>query len=294
MRRLKHLMPLSFMLALLLLAGCATSQVVCFRSPVKDGATPWSGKSFDNDSADFQFAIMSDRHGGSRPGVFKKAVGQVNLLQPEFVMSVGDLINGGTDDLTVLKREYDEFDEMVGGLDSRFFRVAGNHDISNPAMLKMYQERYGHPYYHFVYKNVLFLVLNTEDDRKKALGETQIAYMQDVLAKNKDVRWTFVFMHKPLFAAKNPDFQKSWAPIEKRLADRPHSVFAGHWHRYGKWERHGQSYIHLATTGGGSGLAGTTSGHFDHIVWITMTDKGPMIANLLLNGIHDENVTLGK
>src|SRR5688572_27601154 len=39
----------------------------------------------------FQFAIVSDRTGGRRPGVFSRAVEKINLLQPEFVISVGDL-----------------------------------------------------------------------------------------------------------------------------------------------------------------------------------------------------------
>ena len=41
---------------------------------------------------------------------------------------------------------------------------------------------------------------------------------------------------------------------------------------------------------GGSGLRGPNFGEFDHVVWITMTDAGPIMANLMLDGIWDENV----
>lgn len=78
------------------------------------------------------------------------------------------------------------------------------------------------------------------------------------------------------------------------LKDRPHTVFVGHSHHYLKREKHGRSYICLATTGGCSELRGIAAGEFDHIVWVTMTDQGPRIANLMMDGIHDENVKAGK
>ena len=46
-----------------------------------------------NDDPDqFHFAVVSDRTGGHRAKVFSRAVQQISLLQPTFVMSVGDLI----------------------------------------------------------------------------------------------------------------------------------------------------------------------------------------------------------
>lgn len=41
-------------------------------------------------------------------------------------------------------------------------------------------------------------------------------------------------------------------------------------------------------------MRGTAFGEFDHIVWVTMTDSGPRIANLLLDGIFDENVKIAE
>src|SRR5271168_3524774 len=56
---------------------------------------PWTNLRLNNDPAEFRFAIVSDRTGGHRPRIFSQAVEQLNLLQPEFVLSVGDLIKGG-------------------------------------------------------------------------------------------------------------------------------------------------------------------------------------------------------
>ena len=73
------------------------------------------------------------------------------------------------------------------------------------------------------------------------------------------------------------------------LKNRKHTVFAGHNHSYQHYDRNNSSYIRLATTGGGSGLRGPLFGEFDQVVWITMAEDGPVIANLLLEGIWDED-----
>jgi hypothetical protein len=46
----------------------------------------------------------------------------------------------------------------------------------------------------------------------------------------------------------------------------------------------------LATTGGASKLRGKADGEFDQVVWVTMKESEPVIANLLLDGIEDKNV----
>ena len=284
------------MVAAMGLVGCATQQPDPFVAPDLGEARPWSDVGFKADPDDFQFAVISDRFGGRRKGVFTEALAKLNLLQPEFVMSVGDLINGGNEDLKRFGAEYDELDKMLTGLDMRFFRTAGNHDISNPVMLSEYKKRYGTPYYHFLYKDVLFLVVCTEDGGQRGkISSDQVAYMKKALEENPDARWTFVFMHNPLFVPnKKGEMDTQWTEIEDALKERQHTVFAGHWHNYGKREKHGQSYIRLATTGGGSGLNGIKTGKFDHLVWITMTSQGPRIANLMLDGIHSEDVRLDK
>ena len=275
-------------------AGCAGPQLIEFRSPAIDGARPWTDHSFKNDPKDFQFVIVTDRTGRHRPGVFKKAMLQINLLQPEFVICVGDLIEGYTDNHDTLKQQYGEMDAILESLEMRFFRVVGNHDITNAVMADVYRERYGLPYYHFVYKNALFLIVSTEDPSGLNISDTQVDYFHKALKDNKNVRWTFVFMHRPLFVEHDGKLHAGWSKIENMVKDRPHSVFAGHWHTYAKHNKHGQSYIRLATTGAVSKLRGIGAGEFDHIVWVTLTDKGPRIANLMLDGIHDENLRVSK
>ena len=74
--------------SVLVSAGEATE----FQIDKKPGPNPWSHLQFPEANVEFQFAVISDNTGGAYPGVFDAAMTKLNLMQPEFVMSVGDLI----------------------------------------------------------------------------------------------------------------------------------------------------------------------------------------------------------
>src|SRR5262245_18863144 len=146
---------------------------------------PWTHLRLNNDAGDFKFVIVSDRTGGHREKIFSRAVEQINLLQPEVVLSVGDLIEGYTTDADKAGREWREFQAFVNNLQMPFFYVPGNHDITNPFMQQLWEEKFGKRYYHFVYKEVLFLVLCSEDPPgKSAVSAEQAAFAKKVLEEN--------------------------------------------------------------------------------------------------------------
>ena len=259
--------------------------------PQAEGPRPWTNKPVLNGKDSFQIAIVTDRTGGHRPGVWMDAMRKLNLLRPEFVMSVGDLIEGYTEDQRRLEREWAEFLGFVDKLDMRFFFVPGNHDVTNPLMHDLWRKKFGEEWYSFDYRGVHFVCLSSEDTRNQ-IGEGQLAWLRKDLADHADARWTLVFLHKPLWTysenaetSGNPD-RTNWKRVEELLADRPHTVFAGHVHHYVEYERNGgRKYYSFATTGGGSQLRGEAYGEFDHIVWLTMEASGPQIAVLRLDGI---------
>ena len=319
MTYLKIILTAAFYLGVL---GCSTE----FSSDQTAGARPWTDKPFNNKPENFQFAIVGDRTGGARLGVFERAMTQINWLQPEFVISVGDLIEGYSEDQSVLEKEWNHLDSMVGSLDMPFFYVVGNHDMGNNVMREVWQARYGkRDYYHFIYKNVLFLAVNTEDpptpldpemqagiayfkqllktdpDKAEAMirqsmndgsrgkyelptkiSDEQVAYFAQVLADNPSVRWTVVLMHKPAWVFKH----HNWPRLELLLAGRPHTVIAGHQHYYQHEVRSGVDYIQMGTTGGSFHRAGP--GKMDHVAWVTMTDNGPVFANIRLQGLQNK------
>jgi hypothetical protein len=286
-----------FLLPLLILIITSIMLAGCDGGPghldidVTGDPSPWTNLNLYNNPDNFQFAIVADRNGDRRPGIFSQAVEKLNLLLPEFVMCVGDLINGYTEEVAILDQEWDEFESRVERLQMPFFHVIGNHDVTNEFMISRWKERFGRLYYHFVYRDVLFLCLDSEDPPRRAgadgIGEDQFNYFRQVLADNEGVRWTMVFLHKPMW--KRGERAEGWQPFEDLLKGRNYTAFAGHDHRYIKTTKDGTVYYQLATTGGGSELRGTEMGEFDHIMWVTMTAEGPRIANLLLEGILDDS-----
>ncbi len=259
-----------------------------FEIDVRNNAkVPYTNKPIGDDN--FQFVIVSDRTGGHRMGVFENAMHKTNLMQPEFVLSVGDLIEGYTEDKDEIERQWKELDSMVNGLESRFFYVVGNHDFSNQTMADIWKNRLGPDYYSFKYKNTLFLCLNSEDGilgpGLASLGEEQFNYFKKVLEDNKDVKWTFVLMHQPMWTYENTG---KWEEMANLLKERKHTVFAGHVHQYTHFKRNNSDYIILGTTGGISGLKGKAFGEEDHITWVTVGNGEPVITNLMLDDIEDK------
>ena len=157
-----------------------------------------------------------------------------------------------------------------------------------------------------MYKNVLFLCLNTQGgpgSKPALLEDDQIQWALHELRKNQQVRWTIVFMHQPLWLMEEgilirkngkKELRRTdtgWPRLAKELKKQPHTVYAGHVHHYGKYFRNKTSFYTLGTTGGGSKLRGEAFGEFDHATWVTMTDEGPRMANLLIDGIMKDDVT---
>jgi serine/threonine-protein phosphatase CPPED1 len=261
----------------------------------REDRNPVTHLRFNDDPADFQFAVVSDRTGGHRPEIFSQAVERLNLLQPAFVFSVGDFIEGGKISDDKLAGEWKEFDGYVNKLTMPFFYVPGNHDVATSEAAKFWEKKMGRRHYHFVYRNVLFLILNADDPPGSggAVGKEQIAFARKTLADNASVRWTIVALHRPLWlfaeGAKN-----GWGEIESALKGRSYTVFVGHEHEYRKFVRNGMNYYQLATTGGASLMRGVEYGEFDHIVWVTMKKDGPLLANILIDSILPENLRTVK
>jgi len=290
------------------------------------GARPWTAKEFQNDPRNFQFVIIGDRTGGANVlETFQKAMPQINLLEPEFVINVGDLIEGYSDQAAELNTEWNEVDSWLGELDMPFFKTPGNHDIANKTAREVWRERYGATYYSFLYKDVLFMVLDTEYDRPApppdmkekielynrlqvedpAKAQAMLAeFMSDesvvaglstpVEFDEKQLAWIRQTLTDhpdvrwTLLFMHEPCWEKpsdSFKTIQTMLTGRKHTIFAGHLHYYDYDNIDGYEYITMGPVGASFHHEG--SGNVDHIMWVTMTDNGPEMGNIALKGLFD-------
>jgi hypothetical protein len=280
-----------------LLLSCLMLALACFcnagenyfQHELTSNAKPWTNKPLVNADGRFHFVVLADRTGSTRQGIFEDAVKKVNLLQPDFVICVGDLIQGYTNERRKLLDQWHEFNTMVNQLDMRFFYVPGNHDTLYPAQSALWQELYGAKYYYFIYKNVLFMILNSQESEGNCIGQTQSDWAVEVLKKYPEIKETFVFVHYPLWQEQYLKRHKELEPLFRELGRRNHTIFAGHEHSYLKFERNKQKYFRMSTTGGVNALG--EPGRFDHFMWVSVAnDKRPVFVNIMLNGVADENI----
>ena len=256
-----------------------------FAIDTNGAGVPYTHLDFQDDPADFSFAVVGDRRGGSRsPEIFSEAIDRLNLLRPAFVISVGDLAECcGTPDWG-----WERLNREVGRLEMPFFYVVGNADLNSIAAATIWEEQFGRPYYSFTYRDVLFIALSTEDPPGSPrgghvgeIGEVQRRWFAETLREHDDARWTFVFLHKPMWLHD----QAEWLEIETYLSGRPHTVFGGHHHRYTRTVRAGGTYYTMSSTGSSLPSTGLV---FDHVTWVALTSKGPRVSNLLLDGIWND------
>ena len=291
-----------------------------FKHVIESEQKPWTHLNFNDSDDQFAFAIIGDLTGGERAYVFEIAVEQLNLLNPAFVICVGDLIEGNQKSEKELDEQWESFNKRANGLNMPFFYVGGNHDLNDQEQKEEWKERYGPSYYHFYYKNNLFLILDTEDNsperqleinrlREDAIevykaegleafnatpygklpeqyagniGEVQRDYFIKVLESADSLDHIYIFLHKAPWEAEDPEFLE----IENSLKGHEYTVFHGHEHAYDLLIRNGMDYIRMATTGGVQLPEKGPS--IDHLVWVTSDTDGPNYVNLLMEGIRNK------
>jgi hypothetical protein len=293
---------------------------------IKD-VKPWSHENFANKPENFQFVIIGDRTGGANAlGTFDLAMDQINLLQPEFVINVGDLIEGYPIDEDDLNSQWEESDKMISKLQVPFFYTIGNHDVSSKEMKEAWLKRRGVDYYHFVYKDVLFMVLNTEDDSrptpppeimeglkvynklqledpeaakemlKEFMTDTAViaALAQPVEFKEKQKNWIKETL------AENADVRWTFLFMHEPCWENPAESFKeiqamlkGRDHTFFAGHLHYydydniDGYEHITMGPAGSSFHHDGPGNVDHIMWVTMTEDGPQMGNIALKGIFN-------
>ena len=256
-----------------------------FSSPLSTEKKPWTAVP-QIKSDDYKFVVIPDKKGGDETGVFDVAIQEINRLAPDFVINIGDLIEGFVSDVSYTVPMWDDILGRLEKLDAPFFLVGGNHDLSSEALTEDFIKRFGATYYSFNVGPDLFLVLDSEEHGGRDISDTQVKYFENIL-KGWNGRHIYVFMHSPNWY---PTPHGGYEFIDKMLQGHQYTVFTGHTHTYYMEERGGMEYYVVATAGGDSELRGPEVGEFDHYMLVSARDGKPAIANIPIGAMVPNDV----
>ncbi len=273
----------------LALAGVSVALVLSAAAVSKNdrwnfGFAQYKGPERPEPRDEFRFVMVGDRTGGRVPGLMPQAFREINYLYPEFVISVGDLIDGPGPTPERINQFWKEFDDEVALLKSPFVYVPGNHDVWNTTSKDIYEQKYGPTYRSFDYRGLHFITLDTEefDETGKKFDRIdgkQLEWLKEDIARNRDAKAILVLMHKPIWLS------GGLAKAEEVWKGLPVYVFAGHVHRYSYQVIDGIPHIILGAVAGGMAEQGEPLGRFRHYMLVTVRDGKLNFGLVRLGGV---------
>ncbi|HLJ16154.1 MAG TPA: metallophosphoesterase [Bryobacteraceae bacterium] len=218
---------------------------------------------------DFRFSIIGDRTGGAQPEIYGRVWREVDLLHPDFVINVGDTIEGGNDatarsEWTELRPTWERYRHYP------LYFTPGNHDIWSQPSRRVYEQETGQKsYYSFNYQEAHFTVL--DNSQLNGLSDEQMRFLEQDLRDNKDRDPKFVFFHRPFWILPLK-LGSGEFPLHKMVKQYGvQYVICGHGHQFVRIVRDGITYMEVGSSGGVmKGLAlgqGFNQGWFYHHVW---------------------------
>jgi predicted phosphodiesterase len=191
-----------------------------------------------------RFVILGDRTGETVPGIYEKIQAEVAKEKPDFIVAVGDMIQGGND--ATAEAEWQQVPPFKA---IPLYLAPGNHDIWSPLSEKLFEKHAGHPpHYSFDYGPAHFTIL--DNSRTEQFTPAELTYLEEDLKAHASQPLKFIVSHRPSWIINvtfgSTDFELH--RIAKKYGVR--CVIAGHIHKLAHAELEGITYISMPSAGG--------------------------------------------
>jgi hypothetical protein len=263
------------------IAFCQQSNT--FRHNLQGDQLPWT-KSPVISGESYRFLVLGDLTGGQVPGIFDLAIDRINDLAPDFVITVGDIVEGYTNSREEATTQWNDFGKSISRLEMPFFVTAGNHDITNEMLVEEWQKRWGYLHYSFYAGKALFIVMNYYETN--GFSNDQVDYVLSALNSHQQGDPVFLFIHDGFWKLKN---RNGFATLQEAFNKHNITFFCGHEHRYQHRNINGQNHYMLAGLASGN-IRGYNIGEYYNLMQISVNTNRVRIANIDLEGLIPTNV----
>ena len=147
---------------------------------------------------DFHFSILGDRTGSPQPQIYGRTLREIALLGPDFVVNIGDSIQGH--DPARTEAEWQEVKAIwAKHLTQKQYVLVGNHDVWDERSAALYSQHTGYPlHYSFRHQNALFVML--DNSQTEELAEGELRFLEEELKRYATASPKLVFAHRPFWA----------------------------------------------------------------------------------------------
>jgi len=187
------------------------------------GCNPSTTKTTTTEEDGFSFAFLTDIHLQPEKNAvagFRQAIDTINKLDPDFVITGGDLVMDALDQTYGrVDSLYTLYKEVSGELEMPVYNTVGNHEVygwhreeegieSNPEFgKKMFENKIGERFYSFDHKNWHFIILDAiyrgEDGHYIGkIDQEQLEWLKGDLGKTDKLTPIAITVHIPFITSR--------------------------------------------------------------------------------------------
>ena len=234
-----------------------------------------------------RIAILPDRTTGRSWGLpyLHAAVEDLNIVRPDAVFTVGDMVQGYTRSTATWDAEAEEYQRGVAPLTARFYPTPGNHDVisgtrtpGDATFAEKYRERFGPLWYAVELDLATAIVLFSDEglgDSNIKITDAQLSWIAGALdGAAKRGKPIFLLMHRPMWRYASVKWQERVQPLlEKAGVD---AVIAGHLHAMQRDPDVNGVQYHVVGTCGGMIDQHPLAGQLQHLTFVDCTEDGKL------------------